>query len=142
MLAGIQVWLRFSGDAIINSMYHRKTGISRPLIQLMTAKREPLPYRCVFALPHVCMSLLKSVLAQAPCVHVFESVWEHECARRSSSAWWNVPGPEQPALNRTWEAFTPGYQSTNVPIADYVQAHTPQRFRHGELLGYVKRFAL
>lgn len=45
VLAGIQVWVRYVDDAIVNSMYHRKTGMSRPLIQLLAAKRKPLPYR-------------------------------------------------------------------------------------------------
>jgi len=52
--------------------------------------------------------------------------------RRSSSAWWNTPGPEQPAVNRTWEAFKPDYPSTTMPVATYLAANTPQLFRHGE----------
>jgi len=63
---------------------------------------------------------------------MFTEFWSHRgLLCRSSSAWWNVPGPEQPALNRTWQAFKPDYPSTTMPVAAYQEAHKPQRFRHG-----------
>mmetsp|Transcript_17815 Transcript_17815/g.46669 ORF Transcript_17815/g.46669 Transcript_17815/m.46669 type:complete len:428 (+) Transcript_17815:76-1359(+) len=92
-ILGIQVWVRYAGDAIANSMYRRNTGISRPFIQLLAAKREPLPYR-------------------------------------SSTAWWNTPGPAQPALNETWNVFQPEFPSTSMPISAYLAAKTPQVFHH------------
>ncbi|KAF5837279.1 hypothetical protein DUNSADRAFT_4606, partial [Dunaliella salina] len=92
-ILGIQVWVRFAGDAIANSMYRQNTGMSRPFIQLLAAKREPLPYR-------------------------------------SSTAWWNTPGPAQPALNQTWNAFQPHYPSTSMPITAYLEANTPRVFYH------------
>lgn len=36
---------------------------------------------------------------------------------RSSSAWWNVPGPLQPQRHRTWECFRPGYDPLTVNLA-------------------------
>ncbi len=33
---------------------------------------------------------------------------------RSSSAWWAIPGPLQPAQFRAWEAFVPGYDPVSA----------------------------
>jgi len=52
---------------------------------------------------------------------------------KSSSAWWNTPGPSQPATNRTWEAVAPGYDppaaaAVGLDVDQFLGAHDPLLF--------------
>lgn len=81
------------------------------------------------------LSVLRPAISMIVVVDVFfPGLLPPTLLRRSPSAWWNIPAPEQPALNRTWQAFDAKYSPTKTPVADYLESMRPKVFRHGELL--------
>jgi hypothetical protein len=46
-------------------------------------------------------------------------------------AWWSKPGPQQPVVNRTWEALAPDYAPYKQSVGSYLGVNRPLLFKTG-----------